>query len=110
MEVMRRVKASSRPVLVVLAGDQVGQRVAVDGTLIIGRDPDAALTLTDSLTSWQHARLEDRGDSWTLLDLGSTNGTFVNGERIEEVALKPNDRFGVGNTLVSFELQDSVTQ
>lgn len=110
MEVMRRVKASSRPVLVVLSGDQVGQRVAVDRTLIVGRDPDAGLTLTDSLASWQHARLEDRGDSWTLMDLGSTNGTFVNGERIDEVALKPNDRAAFGNTIVSFELQDSVTQ
>lgn len=110
MEVMRRVKASYRPVLIVLSGDQVGQRLGVDRTLIIGRDPDAGLTLTDSLASWHHARLEDRGDSWTLVDLGSTNGTFVNGERVNEAALKPNDRVAFGNTIISFELQDSVTQ
>jgi diguanylate cyclase (GGDEF)-like protein len=111
MEVMRRVRASYLPVLIVLAGDQVGQRIGVERTLIIGRDPEAGLTLTDSLASWHHARIEDRGDSWTLVDLGSTNGTFVNGERVEEeTALKPNDRVAFGNTIVSFELQDSVTQ
>jgi len=97
-------------VLVVLSGNEVGQRVAVDRTLLIGRDPAANLTLTDGLVSWHHARIEDRGDSWTLVDLGSTNGTTVNGEKLAEFELKQNDRIVFGSTVVSFELQDGVAQ
>jgi two-component system, cell cycle response regulator len=109
-EVMRRVKAPYRPVLVVLAGNEVGRRVTVDRTILVGRDPEAELTLTDGLVSWHHARIEDLGDAWGLADLGSTNGTLVNGDRKNECALAPNDRLVFGSTVVSFELQDGVAQ
>jgi two-component system, cell cycle response regulator len=107
---MQRVKAQYRPVLVVLSGNEMGQRVPVDRTLMIGRDPAGSLALTDGLVSWQHARIEDRGDSWTLVDLGSTNGTVINGEKRTECELKQNDRLVFGTTVVSFELQDGVAQ
>jgi diguanylate cyclase (GGDEF)-like protein len=97
-------------VLVVLSGNEVGRRVPVDRTLTIGRDPSSSLVLSDGLVSWQHARIEDRGDSWTLVDLGSTNGTMVNGEKRTEFELTPNDRIVFGTTVVSFELQDAVAQ
>jgi len=110
-EIMRHVKAPYRPVLVVMSGNDVGQRVTVDRTLMVGRDPDAELTLTDGLVSWHHARLEDRGDAWTLVDLGSTNGTAVNGEPCStEMALKPHDKIVFGGTIVRFELQDGLEQ
>ena len=109
-EVLRRIKASYRPVLVVLSGAAVGERVVVDRTLVVGRDPEAGLTLTDALVSWHHASIEDRGDSWSVVDLDSTNGTFVNGERVEESPLRPNDKIGFGQTVVSFELQDELQQ
>jgi diguanylate cyclase (GGDEF)-like protein len=109
-EVVKRVKASHRPVLVVLAGNEVGQRLVVDQTLLIGRDPQAAVTLTDGLVSWHHARIEDRGDSWAVVDLDSTNGTAVNGERVRDCVLKPNDKVIVGTTVLSFEMQDEMQQ
>ncbi len=111
-EVMRRVKAPHRPMLVVISGDEqdVGQRVVVDQTLLIGRDPQAALTLNDARVSWHHARLEDRGDSWAIVDLGSTNGIVVNGEPVPEGTLKPNDTVVLGGTVVRFELQDGLSQ
>lgn len=109
-EILRHVKAPYRPVLVVMSGNDVGQRVMVDRTLMVGRDPDVELTLTDGLVSWHHARLEDRGDSWTLVDLGSTNGTSVNGEPCTEVTLKPHDKIVFGGTIVRFELQDGIEQ
>lgn len=109
-ELMQRVKAQYRPVLVVLAGNEVGRRVPVNGTVTIGRDPAGSLALSDGLVSWHHARIEDRGDSWTLVDLGSTNGTVVNGERRTEVELRQNDRIVFGTTVVSFEIQDGVAQ
>lgn len=109
-EVLRRVKASHRPVLIVLSGNHMGQRTLVEQTIVVGRDPSAALRLTDGLVSWHHARIEDRGDSWAVVDLQSTNGTLVNGDRISERVLNPNDKIVFGSTVVSFELQDELQQ
>jgi diguanylate cyclase (GGDEF)-like protein len=109
-EILRRVKAPHRPVLVVMTGNELGARVLVEGSMLIGRDPEAGLTLTDGLVSWHHAWIEDRGDGFTLVDLQSTNGTTVNGEVRPEFVLKPNDRIVFGGTAVSFEMQDAIEQ
>jgi len=93
-------------VLVVISGQEVGTRRPVDGSLVIGRDPDVELVLTDALVSSRHAMLEDRGDSWTIVDLASTNGTTVNGEKGTEFALKHGDKIVFGATVVRFEMQD----
>lgn len=109
-EVLRRVKAPHRPVLVVLNGQEMGKRVVLDRSILIGRDPTAALVLSDTMISWHHARVEDRGDGWALFDLESTNGTTVNGEQKREFLLQPNDRIVLANTAVSFELQDALKE
>jgi two-component system cell cycle response regulator len=111
-EVMRRVKAPHRPVLVVATGDEkdIGRKVIVERTLLIGRDPDAALSLSDTKVSWHHARVEDRGGDWAVVDLGSTNGVTVNDEKTTERLLVPNDTLLVGGTVLRFELQDGVAQ
>jgi len=51
----------------------------------IGRDPQADIVVTDPRVSWQHAIIEERGGTWLLQDAGSTNGTFVNRERVRQV-------------------------
>lgn len=109
-EVMRKIKEPHRPVLVVLTGNEIGTRVVVDRSLLIGRDPAADLPLSDALISWHHALVEDRGDGFALFDLGSTNGTTVNGESKPEFLLNPNDRIVFGATAVSFELQDALKE
>ncbi len=111
-EVLRRVKAPHRPVLIVMHGGEheVGRRVVVDRTVIVGRDPAAALCLSDGLVSWQHARLEDRGDGWAVVDLGSTNGVLLNGDRVADALVRPNDTLVFGSTVVRFELQDGAAQ
>jgi len=109
-EVLRHIKAPHRPVLVVLTGDDLGKRLVLEGSVLIGRDPAADLTLNDNLISWHHARIEDRGDDWALYDLGSTNGTTVNGESRPEFLLEPNDRILFATTAVSFELQDALKE
>ena len=105
---MRKIKAPHLPVLVVLTGNELGTRIVVDRSLMIGRAPDADLTLSDQMISWHHARIEDRGDGFALFDLGSTNGTTVNGESKAEFLLKPNDRIVFGATAVSFEKEDAL--
>lgn len=108
-----RIKAAASNVLVVISGAELGQRVVVDRSLTLGRHPDCQLVLSDPLISSYHARIEDRGDSWTLVDLGSTNGTRVNGEpmqAMQEIALNPGFKIGLGGTVVRFESQDHVEQ
>lgn len=104
------LRAVARPALIVMSGQTVGERISVLGNVFIGRDPSAQLVLPDQGVSYRHACLEDRGGVWVLVDLGSTNGTKVNGERTAESPLKHGDRVSFGSTLVRFELQDETDQ
>ena len=75
---------------------------ASDHALRLGRSPDNDVILRDPATSGHHARLERRGDEFWLVDLGSTNGTFVNGESIQEKELNHGDRVTIGQNSVHF--------
>jgi diguanylate cyclase (GGDEF)-like protein len=108
--VVEAVKAPHRPVLVIISGNEMGARKAVDQSLVVGRDPACDLVLTDALVSSRHAMIEDRGDSWALIDLGSTNGTSVNGEKGKEFVLTRNDKIVFGRTIMRFEMQDELEQ
>ena len=101
------VKSQFRPVLVVLDGVRVGDRIVVEGNALVGRDPAAELCLGDAGVSWHHAYIEDRGGSWAVVDAQSTNGTCVNGEVVTEAPLTHGDKLVFGSTLVRFELQDA---
>ena len=69
---------------------------------LIGRDPKCAITLSQSKVSARHARLTHRDGGWLLEDLNSTNGTFVNGRRINRVVLRPGDQIKVGPYVLVF--------
>jgi len=56
--------------------------LGVQSSLTIGRDPQAEIPLSAPVVSWHHARLEQTAQGHTLTDLNSTNGTFVNGQRL----------------------------
>src|SRR5687768_3944480 len=66
------------------------------GRTVLGRDPEADHVLDDPMVSWRHARLTRTATSTVVEDLGSTNGTFVNGRRItSRVAVNPGDVVGL---------------
>lgn len=109
-ELHSALRDSRRPAIVVLSGNEVGLRKRVQGNAAIGRDPQGEVVLTDAGVSWRHCRLEDRGDAWALIDLGSTNGTVVNGRRQTESILGQGDRIVLGRTVLRFELQDPFDQ
>ncbi len=81
-----------------------GQRVGItDEAVTIGRLPECAVVLEDANVSRRHAQLRREGKSVVLVDLGSTNGTKVNGVVVRERRLAPGDTITVGTTTMRFE-------
>jgi two-component system cell cycle response regulator len=105
-QLSQAVREKFRPALIVMSGERVGVRVSVQGNFLIGRDADCALSLPDLGVSGHHALLEDRGGAWALVDLESTNGIAVNGERRAEADLRHGDKLTLGTTVLRFEVQD----
>lgn len=88
--------------LVMRSGPTPGVTFPLEGDqLIIGRDPSNAVSINDSEISRKHSRLSFQGGKYVLEDLGSTNGTFVNGQRLAgPVVLKPGDVVSLGEQIV----------
>lgn len=101
---------AKRPFVVVLRGNDVGLHAPVRRVFLIGRNEGADLTLTDPRISSFHARIEFASDGWWLIDLNSTNGTRVNGERVMRHPLSSQDKVEVGDTILRFELRDATDQ
>ncbi len=70
---------------------------------VIGRASDCDLTVEDVNVSRRHCEVRRIGDGYSLVDLDSTNGTEVNGQRIQETALMSGDVIEVGTTRITFE-------
>lgn len=87
--------------LVIQAGPNPGQRTGLaKDSFIIGRDPGSDLHIQDIEVSRRHARLIAQSSGFVLEDLGSTNGTFVNGERVRTVTvLRPGDEIRLGEII-----------
>ncbi len=69
--------------------------------LVIGRDTSSAIAINDAEVSRKHARLTYQGGKYVIEDLGSTNGTFVNGQRlVSPVVLKSGDVISLGEQIV----------
>ena len=72
----------------------------------IGRDPDSDIVVADPRVSWQHAVLRQDQDHWLLEDSGSTNGTFVDGERVDSAELTDRSEFRIGIHEFVFVMRD----
>jgi len=89
--------------LVIASGPDSGHSYSLSGpALRIGRAPDNDLILRDPATSGHHARVERRGSQFFIVDLGSTNGTLVNGEVVQERELHNGDSITIGQNAVTF--------
>lgn len=81
-----------------------GRRLAVsEEALTIGRLPDCAIPINDPNASRRHAQIRQDGDVVFLLDLGSTNGTRVNGAPVRQHRLQDGDVITIGTTTLRFE-------
>ena len=84
--------------------DGTQREIDLDGALLtIGRGSDNGLVIHDSRISRHHARLQARRGTLVLTDLGSTNGSRVNGERVDEVVLGEGDKIELGDTVLVVE-------
>jgi len=71
-----------------------------DREIVIGRSSDLDMVLVEDMVSRKHAKITTTGGQIVIQDLGSTNGTFVNGEKIRKVRLKPGDRILIGTSIL----------
>ncbi|MEM6731376.1 MAG: FHA domain-containing protein, partial [Myxococcota bacterium] len=71
-----------------------------DGEVLIGRASDLDLVLVEDMVSRKHAKLVVDGPIMQITDLGSTNGTFVNGEKVKRAELQENDRVLIGTSIL----------
>lgn len=78
--------------------------------LTIGRIPGSDIEMTDPQSSGRHAEIRPEGQSYSIVDLGSTNGTYVNEQKLAPHAsrtLYSNDRIRIGTTIFTFEVSDT---
>jgi len=89
--------------LAVIAGSQAGSVFPITKPRIfIGRGSAMDVQLKDSEVSRRHAMVEIRDEEATLLDLGATNGTYVDGQRIDQAQLANRAEFTIGSTTLMF--------
>ncbi len=91
------------PSLFVIRGNDQGTRFELEGdTIPLGRDSSNKVQIHDTEVSRQHAELQRTDQSYLLVDLNSSNGTFVNGQRIQRHHLTTGDQVQVGSTLMLY--------
>ena len=97
-----RRNETGEPLLVLLSDDQPVKTLPVQRRIKIGRQADNDLVVVDPGVSRHHAEVINESGTCTLHDLGSTNGTYVNGSVVTEHALRDGDRISLGSTVVEF--------
>lgn len=100
------IMADSPPTLRIVRGRNAGQRYVVDKErFVIGRRK-GDLIVQDPEVSGTHAEIIEVAAGWILRDLGSTNGSYVNGDLVRESLLAHNDELGLGRTVLVWEAPD----
>ncbi len=97
------VQAKTAEILV-LENGKVAQMVPLDKTIHIGRSPSNDIVLKEPKVSRKHAEIHCTAGKYILLDLESSNGTFIGGKKITEQALQSNDEIVIGNTKMIFKV------
>jgi diguanylate cyclase (GGDEF)-like protein len=103
----KRDSLNKSPYLVVLDGCNLGQLYALKTPTLIGRSVGMDFSVSDHGVSNRHCELSFEDETWILRDLGSRNGTYVNGHRIQVQGLQEGDRISIGcSTVLKFTYLD----
>ena len=106
------VTAASQYALRFISGKYQGGEFPVrpGREIVIGRSSDLDMVLVEDMVSRRHARIDTTSGRIIIQDLGSTNGTFVNGEKVREMALKEGDRILIGTSIIKMVSVDPASQ
>jgi len=97
--------APSRCQLVVIEGPEMGRAVLLDGARTVGTSAASDLRLTDDTVSERHLEVKPSGGGFVVRDLGSTNGTFFEGSRVNELTIGPGATLKVGKCFLRVQPQ-----
>jgi pSer/pThr/pTyr-binding forkhead associated (FHA) protein len=97
------VSVARMPFLIVRSGPRAGERIELVAELVVGRE-NADVTVSDEEVSRRHLAVRPHEDGVELEDLGSTNGTFVDGERVGTGELRDGSTITVGRSRLVFRL------
>jgi pSer/pThr/pTyr-binding forkhead associated (FHA) protein len=99
--------APGQSLLLVKRGPNAGSTFLVkDEETTVGRDTGSAIFLDDITVSRRHAIIQRRDDGWFVIDSGSLNGTYVNGEQVDETKLATGDELQIGKFQLTFFAAD----
>jgi pSer/pThr/pTyr-binding forkhead associated (FHA) protein len=96
------MKAERMAKLIITTGPDAGKELPLSDTQIIGRLPSNAIPIKDEGSSRQNTRIYRAGGKFSVIDLNSKNGTFVNNEQIQRADLKDGDEVRIGTTAFRF--------
>ncbi len=103
--------SKDRAYLIVIAGTQVGEMILLQETTVIGRGVEADVRLVEDKMSRRHCRLVVENGLTYLEDLGSSNGTYLNGARVTRQKLNDGDKIQIGETtILKFTYNDSLEE
>jgi hypothetical protein len=105
VRVLEEPDAGSSPYIVLrmIKGMPANARYEISRPMRVGRNPECDIFLVDPSVSRNHAVLDPHGQVLTVRDAGSTNGTFVNGDRVQLRIVRPGDRIAFGKTEMAVE-------
>ena len=106
--VVRTVETERALSIAIIAGDGTVAAHRIASPIVVGRDPSCELVLVDRAASRHHARLVPRGGTLEVVDLGSRNGTFVNGQRVTRAVVEPGTAVRVGDVVLLVVQLDEV--
>lgn len=89
--------------VVIISGDEAGAAYPLKGVVSIGRAESNTISLRDAKVSRQHAQIQQQGEEFVVLDLNSSNGTYVNGQKVEEYVLANGDEITIGDYVMQFQ-------
>ncbi|HJL17883.1 MAG TPA: GGDEF domain-containing protein [Sandaracinaceae bacterium LLY-WYZ-13_1] len=105
LEELRPQRSGQDCLVVIYSSDQrqFGKRYVLgDEPLTVGRGQENRIVLDNDSVSRRHCRVERRNSNWYVVDLDSTNGTYVNDEQVTEYQLRRGDQIKIGDTIVKF--------
>ncbi|MFQ5845260.1 MAG: FHA domain-containing protein, partial [Planctomycetota bacterium] len=91
--------------IVITDGPGTGEEYGIDRAAILGRLPSNDIPLRDKKSSREHAKIYRQGKDFAIVDLNSSNGTFVNGRKVTKRILRDGDEISIGAVSMRYEIE-----